>query len=117
MANQVQVLRRIGACENKQAQADWSGPEISACPAPAAFLCEVCGRLLCGSHAGGHFHASDASAIASHFQSEASQARADVASAQKTAAGLQAQLQAARADSALLDQVRTLVKPKAKPAA
>ncbi|HXE30349.1 MAG TPA: hypothetical protein VN515_00955, partial [Terriglobales bacterium] len=57
MAVNVQILRKIGACENKQAQTDWSGPAIDPCPAPAAFLCESCGRMLCGSHAGGHWHA------------------------------------------------------------
>lgn len=67
---QVQLLRRIGGCEQHQL------PDGSAdlCPAQSAFLCELCGVLLCGSHAGPHTHTMPAAptAIAETSANEAS---------------------------------------------
>ncbi len=109
--NSVQCLRRIGACENRQAQADtWKGAAIDPCPAPAVFLCEVCGFLLCGSHAGGHWHASSSpKQVASYFQSQASAAQADAAAARADAGQLQQQLAAAQRDCERVARIRALL--------
>src|SRR6185312_2402739 len=113
MADHVQILRRIGACENPEAQPDWTGPAIPPCSEPAAFLCETCGRLLCGGHAGGHWHpAGDTGAVAAHFQEEASKAQANADAAAKNTTAMQAQLDAAHAECRLLAQIRELVANK-----
>ncbi|HUX66393.1 MAG TPA: hypothetical protein VMV31_02775 [Terriglobales bacterium] len=110
MANHVQILRKIGACENRQAQPDWQGPEITPCPAPPAFLCETCGRLLCGGHAGGHWHeASDTSAIVSHFQEECAAACKREEAAKANAADLAQQLATAQAAAGKLKAIQQLV--------
>jgi hypothetical protein len=107
----VQCLRKIGACENRQAQADtWKGAAIDPCPAPAAFLCEVCGFLLCGGHAGGHWHESSSpKLVASYFQSQASAAQADAAAARADAGRLQQQLTAAQKDCERVAQIKELL--------
>lgn len=86
--DRIQMLRRIGACENSLAQPDWTGPKIPPCSEPASFLCECCGRLLCGGHAGGHMHAANQiqQPLASHFQDE-------VTALHQQVSGLQAQLE------------------------
>ncbi len=111
----VQCLRKIGACENRQAQADtWKGAAIDPCPAPAAFLCEVCGFLLCGGHAGGHWHESSSpKQVASYFQSEASAAQADAAAARADAGQLQQQLAAAHKDCERVAKIKALLAAEA----
>ena len=109
--DRIQLLHRIGACENNLAQPNWKGPAIPLCSAPATYLCQVCGRVLCGSHAGGHTHAAadSASALASHFQNQLAQ--------QQTIAGhlsdqldlLSSKLEAAHSDQNKLAQIRSLV--------
>ncbi len=109
--DRIQLVHRIGACENNLAQPDWKGPAIPLCSAPAAYLCRLCGRLLCGSHAGGHTHAAadSTAALASHFQ--------DQLTRQLTLAGhlsdqldlLSSKLEAAQSDQNKLARIRSLV--------
>ncbi|HXR96994.1 MAG TPA: hypothetical protein VN709_04040 [Terriglobales bacterium] len=110
MSEHIQLMRRVGACENKQAQPDWKGPEIPACTEPASFLCETCGRLLCGGHAGGHWHGvNDSAAVASHFQDEAAQAQARAAAAATNAQVMQQQLAAAQQAAQTITKIRALI--------
>jgi hypothetical protein len=110
MSEHIQLMRRVGACENKQAQPDWRGPEIPACTEPASFLCETCGRLLCGGHAGGHWHAvNDSAAVASHFQDEAAQAQAQAAAAATTVQAMQQQLAMAQQAAQTIAKIRALI--------
>jgi hypothetical protein len=110
MATQVQILRKIGACENAQSQTQWSGPAVQACTAPAAFLCEVCGFLLCGSHAGGHAHASsDKQSVASQFETKLAAALARADAAEASARKLQQQLDTAHEDSQRVEQIEHML--------
>lgn len=107
----MQMLRKIGACENKQAQSGWTGPELTGCTAPSAFLCEICGWMLCGGHASGHQHAagSDKAALASHFQQQATAAAEAQAAAAANAATVGEQLKQAQVAQATLAQIKGLV--------
>lgn len=111
----MQSVRKIAACENTQAQASWTGPAIDPCPAPAAFLCQRCGWMLCGAHAGGHAH--EAEAPEAFEQQVAAQAANDaVESATKRAAAAEArvtdlgqQLASAHAAAETLGRIRELL--------
>lgn len=104
----VQMLRKIGSCENQQAQ---NLPAGSGCAAPAAFLCEICGWMLCGGHASGHAHAagSDKAALAAHFQAQVTAAEQQVAAAAANAATVGEQLQQAQQAEVTLARIKELV--------
>lgn len=109
--DQLQTLRRIGACENHLAQPDWKGPAIIPCLEPASFLCATCGWLLCGSHAGGHTHPAKEtqSALASQFQNEVQALSNEVTGLENDLLRTQQQLETVQAENALLGKIRTLV--------
>lgn len=107
----MQQIRRIGACENAQAQPDWAGKAIEPCPAAAAFVCAVCGHLLCGAHASGHQHAGkdDASDLQQQFQRQAQAVTAAASAVAQAEAAFQAALQEAQKGYAQIKQIRQLV--------
>ncbi len=109
--DRIQLLHRIGACENNLAQPNWKGPAIPLCSAPATYLCQICGRVLCGSHAGGHTHAAadTASALASHFQNQLAQQQTIAGHLSDQLDSLAAQLQGYKADQDKLLQIRSLL--------
>lgn len=110
MGTQIQILRKIGACENADAQSGWTGPKVDGCTAPSAFLCEVCGFMLCGSHASGHGHASsDKVPLASALEAQLAAADARATAAAANAATLQQQLDSAHKDSARVQQIEKML--------
>lgn len=108
--DRIQLLRRIGACENSLAQPDWTGPKIPPCSEPASFLCESCGRLLCGGHAGGHSHPANQSQqpLASHYQDEVISLHEQLSDLQSQLEQSQQQIAHAQAQTETLQKIRDL---------
>jgi len=110
MSNEMQGLRRIGTCENAQAQPEWLGPAIEACPAAATYVCAACGHLLCGAHANGHHHpASDAASTTRRWQRQAQAVAAAAAQVATAKSAFDAALAAAEKDATQVEQVRAIV--------
>lgn len=108
--DRIQLLRRIGACENSLAQPDWTGPKIPPCSEPASFLCESCGRLLCGGHAGGHYHDANQTpaTLASHYQDELKAGHQQVSELEAQLEHAQQQIDQAQAEAETLRKIRKL---------
>ena len=109
--DRIQTVRRIGACENHLAQAEWTGTPIPPCVEQASYLCEFCGHLLCGSHAGGHAHdpASHPADLATRYQGEVAKLEQELKALTADACTTAAELQAALAKAALVDRIKEWV--------
>ena len=103
-------LRRIGACENSQAQPDWTGPKIPHCTQPATYLCDCCGHLLCGDHASGHEHPKGQTGqeLASRYQSQLAESGKQLDALKANNNTLHSQLKAAQASTAALLEIKNI---------
>lgn len=65
MADMVQKLKPVShLCENHTIGTHPEDRQPAHCQQPPRYECEVCGKLLCGDHAGGHYHAPEETAKA-----------------------------------------------------
>ncbi len=109
--DRIQLLHRIGACENQQAQADWQGPAIPPCAEHASYLCQFCGHLLCGAHAGGHSHAATETPVSlvSRAQAQNAALREEIATLQRQLASAEAAQAKSEQRNHVLEQLRQLL--------